>query len=170
MFSTTVFLKREKLEATLTGVLLKDMPECFDRVVGWYNDAWGHLRPEKPDYAINLYRERMSERPPVAFVVKLMEEPVGTFSLVPNTYGVAEPEAILLNNIYVSVDFRQQGIGTKIVSLAEQVAISLGIEFLQLGVVEESIGSFYERLGWIFSKEVLLEGRHRMWMYDRRLL
>ena len=150
---------------------LTDCQEFMDTIVSWYDDAWGYLRPNQPKYSKLLYRSRLNIMSiPIAYVVFQDDIPVGTFSLVPNTYGIGNLDATMLNSIYVTSNKRGNGIGKEIVKIAENIACkNFGIKVLQIGTVEFSLVKFYQNLGWDFIQEDILEGNHAVYLLQKNV-
>lgn len=143
--------------------------EFMDTVVSWYDDAWGYLRPDKPNHSKLLYKSRLNTMSiPIAYVVFQDDIPVGTFSLVPNTYGIGNSDLTMLNSIYVLSHERGNGVGKEIVKIAENIASkNFGVKMLQIGTVEYSLVKFYENLGWSFAGEDILEDNHVVYVLQK---
>lgn len=150
---------------------LVECKEYMDLVIGWYTEAWGYLRPEDPSYAEKLYQRRLNtDSLPIAYIVFQELDPVGTFSLVPNTFAMGNPKITMMNNVFVTSHKRGFGIGKEIIKLAETTAEkTFKLEALQLGTVEAGLVNYYEKLGWHFTAEAKL-GSHIVYMMEKHWL
>ena len=112
------------METDITKVApLAECQEYMGLVTSWYNEAWGYLRPEKPNHAEELYKERLNINSlPIAYIVFQESTPVGTFSLATNTFGIGNPKIVMMNNVFVTSNQRGIGIGKEIVKLAANTA------------------------------------------------
>lgn len=156
----------------LSPLTVKSLAECqqyMSLITSWYDDAWGNLRPNQPNYSKDLYLTRLNtNRIPIAYVIFGNGVPVGTFSLVPNTFGVGDPKLTMLNNVYVSKSMRGRGVGKQIMAIAETAAYrTFGLRVLQLGTVELSLVKYYTNLGWTLTGKALLEGNHELYMMQK---
>lgn len=155
-------------------LVVKPLAACqqyTDLIVSWYDDAWGHLRPNKPDHSRLLYKGQLNTMSiPIAYVVFQDELPIGIFSLVPNTFEVGNPNITMLNNIYVLSNKRGLGVGKEIVKIAENIANkNFGIQILQIGTTEFSLVKFYENLVWSFTGKEILEDKHIVYMLQKNI-
>lgn len=137
----------------LEAMKLLDFPEHVDLVISWYRDAWGHVRPTEPQYCANLIKTRLSlGELPIAYVVfnpKNPGVPVATFALTKDINGIGNSNLILLHSVYVARDYRNNGIGTEVIKIAEKIAREqFGIQILQLFITNLDLEKWYKNLGW----------------------
>jgi len=132
----------------LTISLLKDCPQHLPRISFWIFDEWGHLIQgltlEQVEARLQEHLNRDSI--PLTVVAILDQLPVGTASLTLDDLSSRPDLSPWLASVYVLPEYRKQGIGSQLVSAAEEISQRLGIQKLYLFTPDQEL--FYAGLGW----------------------
>jgi GNAT superfamily N-acetyltransferase len=127
---------------------LADCTEHVPVLAKWFHDEWGYLLPEikLEDRKKRLYARANRKSIPIAFVAVGGKEPMGSASIVEcdmDTHSHLKP---WLSSVYVSSDYRNRGIGTKLVTrIIEEVKLH-GFPILYLWTPKKE--KFYAKRGW----------------------
>jgi N-acetylglutamate synthase-like GNAT family acetyltransferase len=118
-------------------------------LAGWILAQWPHFL--SPDATLETLAARLAERTtphtiPETFVAFEGAQPIGMASLVKYDMEARRGLSPWLAGVYVLSQFRNRGIGSRLVQVVMQEARALGIERLYLFTPDKM--SFYERLGW----------------------
>jgi GNAT superfamily N-acetyltransferase len=139
--------------------LLADHPELAGTVSGWIFGEWGRLTPgstlEKVETRFQTHLNR--DRLPLTLVAMIGPIPAGTSSLVAHDISTRDDLSPWLAGVYVSPEFRNQGIGTALVREAERHATRLRLSRLYLFTPDKE--GFYARLGWKRIEEMIYRGQ-----------
>ncbi len=132
---------------------LKEHPQHQEIVAEWVFSEWGKSFGAS---TIEATRQRVAGRMrdnaiPLAMIALDDGEPVGTISLKIDDMDTRPELTPWIASVYVRKDMRGRGIGSMLVSGAEEAARKIGIQKLYL--FTENRRSFYERLGWVFFEE-----------------
>jgi len=127
---------------------LVDYPQHVSAVARWIFEEWQDSIAER---SVEEVQKRVQDclnrdRLPLALVALEEGEPVGTASLYPHDLPVRPQLSPWLAAVYVPLPRRGRGIGTRLVSAAEEAARNIGIEQLYLFTPDQE--HFYQRLGW----------------------
>lgn len=117
-------------------------------LASWVHDEWGHLLPEVTlDDRVAMFERRAAHNQiPQTLIALERDTLVGTASIVADDMSTREEFTPWLAAVYVAPEFRNRGIGSKLVRAAIQEARNLGLERLYLFTPDRM--SFYARLGW----------------------
>lgn len=117
-------------------------------LASWLHSEWGHLSPQVAfdDLVARLEKQATPNKIPQTFVALEDETPVGTASLIENDMSTQKELSPWLASVYVVPEFRNRGIGSKLVRVAIQEAKHLGTSRLYL-LTPDKI-KFYSNLGW----------------------
>ena len=146
--------------------LLQSDPGYFAQVAQWH-----HQECERQGLksTVALRQQRLilhvqTDAIPKTLIAIFNGELVGCVSLVNYTYRssermpkVSNPTPIWLTNLFVSENFRHQGLGNFLVDAAKQYAKKLGMEELWLAATEYT--DYYQKRGWDIVRKTRLGGR-----------
>jgi GNAT superfamily N-acetyltransferase len=126
-------------------------------LASWVLDEWGRLLPEATvETLVSAFEESATHhRIPETFVAVRDGEPVGMASLIEHDMSTRKELSPWLAAVYVAPEFRNRGIGSRLVQRAMHEAEALGLGRLYLFTPDKV--SFYGRLGW----KVLEHTRYR---------
>lgn len=137
-------------------VPMNKTPKDAEVALSWALDLWGdHFPNYSPQdwadfYSNSLqsnYESWMGDGQELVYVAKRDEETLGTISLV--DFDELEEFRHLkpwIAAFIVNPELRGEGVGTQILALLEEKALSLGIEVLHLWTEDQS--AFYSRRGY----------------------
>lgn len=126
---------------------LKDEPEHLNMLAGWHQQEWASLNPGE---TLEMRRRRMQDYLndnfiPTTFIAS-QNEVVGSAAIVSSDMDSRTEFSPWLASVYVTPDYRNMGIGSKLVIHAMNKAKQEGIESLYLFTTDNE--RFYARLGW----------------------
>ncbi|MBS4205001.1 GNAT family N-acetyltransferase [Lederbergia citrea] len=96
-------------------------------------------------------KERLEKQDSVIFVVKEKQKYVGFTQLYPTFSSISMKRAWILNDLYVDVEARKQGIGEMLLHKAKDYAIELGAKSISLSTAPDNYYAqrLYEKSGYI---------------------
>jgi predicted N-acetyltransferase YhbS len=114
----------------------------------WVHAEWGHLLPHETleTHILEFERRTKCHTIPQTFVALENDKVVGAASIIENDMSTRKEFSPWLAAVYVAPQFRNRGIGSKLVQAAMREAEALGVEKLYLFTPHRV--SFYRRLGW----------------------
>jgi predicted N-acetyltransferase YhbS len=126
---------------------LADHTEFIPSLASWFYDEWGYLSlgGSIEDVEDSLRQHLHRDELPLALVAFSGTEVLGSASLRPYDMKTRKDLSPWLASVYVPLEHRGKGIGSKLVQAAEALAGRLGISVLYLYTLRES---FYARQGW----------------------
>ena len=121
-------------------------PEYVPRVAQWIHNEWWR---EKPGHTVKTMANRLLEadnptKIPLSLLAMANRQPAGTVNLVENDNDALPHLYPWLAALLVLPEYRNRGLGTKLVKALISDAQRLGISELYLGT---DIPHFYKRLG-----------------------
>ena len=132
----------------LSIAYLADYPQYLPNVAGWDFNEWGHHSPTKTvqDYEA-AFRSLLNRDTIPLTVIGLWDGiPAGMSSIFVQDMDIHPELTPWLAAVYVSADYRDKGIGSKLVGAIEEIAARLRIARLHLWTPDKE--HFYSRLGW----------------------
>nr|WP_106779368.1 GNAT family N-acetyltransferase [Lysinibacillus timonensis] len=95
--------------------------------------------------------ERIKRNESVIFVVKDDQKYVGFTQLYPTFSSISMKRAWILNDLYVNVEARKQGIGEMLLQKAKDFAIETGAKSISLSTASDNYSAqrLYEKNGYI---------------------
>ncbi len=101
--------------------------------------------------ATDFLYERISKEESTIFIAFLDEEAVGFTQLYPIFSSVSLKPALLLNDLFVAENVRQQGIANALLNKAKEYGNKTGAKWLLLETAFDNYKaqSVYEKNGWI---------------------
>jgi len=132
----------------LTFSLLIDCPQHLPQVAAWIFDEWGHLTQGLTLDKVETHLQNHLNRDaiPLTVVANQDQLPVGTASLMLNDLSNRPELSPWLASVYVTPEYRKQGVGSQLVSAVEKIGHRLGVQKLYLFTPDQE--RFYARLGW----------------------
>ncbi|MBS4223144.1 GNAT family N-acetyltransferase [Lederbergia citrea] len=96
-------------------------------------------------------KERLEKQDSVIFVVKEKQKYVGFTQLYPTFSSISMKRAWILNDLYVDVEARKQGIGELLLHKAKDYAIETGAKSISLSTAPDNYYAqrLYEKNGYI---------------------
>ncbi len=127
-------------------------------LASWIQEEWGHsfLEATFEELVSELEERTTRRRIPETFVALEGDRPVGTASIVTHDMSTRSELSPWLSAVYVPPEFRNRGIGSKLVRRAMQEAEILGVKRLYLFTPDRM--RFYTRLGWNILEQTRYHG------------
>ncbi len=129
-------------------VNLKEKPHYLNKLAQWQQNEWQDLNPgltlENRIKKMQAYLN--SENIPSTFVANQLNKPIGSAAIVMHDLKTRTDLSPWLASVFVNPDYRNTGVGTKLVVTVMDYAKSIGIRNLYLFTLDEQL--FYERLHW----------------------
>jgi predicted N-acetyltransferase YhbS len=138
--------------------LLANRRDSIPTLAQWFYDDWAHLRPgwTLQDFEMSIAQRATTNSVPVAVIVFEGLEVIGTVWLECHDMDTRKDLSPWLAGLYVKEEWRDQGIGARLVRAIEAKATELGIHKLYLYTpVSEH---FYARLGWSLRERLAYRG------------
>ncbi|HEX2905782.1 MAG TPA: GNAT family N-acetyltransferase [Phototrophicaceae bacterium] len=127
-------------------IYLSAVPQFLPLIANWiHHEFWSPDVPVQVLLAL-LQNHLAGPQIPLTLVAMADEQPVGTVSLIENDVKEKPDLRPWLAALYVLPEYRQQGVGSQLVSAVCAAAQRLGERTLYLSAVEEV--NFYARRGW----------------------
>jgi len=127
---------------------LADYPQYLSTVAGWGFTEWGHHNPTRTvqDYEADFRNLLNRDTIPLTVIGLWDGIPAGMASIFVQDMDLHPELTPWLAAVYVSVDHRKRGIGSKLVGAIQEIAAHLRIARLYLWTPGKE--HFYSRLGW----------------------
>jgi N-acetylglutamate synthase-like GNAT family acetyltransferase len=144
----------------LTLSLLIDCPQHLPQIATWIFDEWGHLTQGLTLDKVETHLQNHLNRDAIPLTLVAIKDhiPVGTASLMLNDLSSRPDLSPWLASVYVQAKYRKQGIGSQLVSAAEETGQRLGVQKLYLFTPDQE--RFYARLGWSVYDQAEYRGEH----------
>ena len=99
--------------------------------------------------------KRLESKDSVIFVVKDKQKYVGFIQLYPTFSSISMKRSWILNDLYVDVEARKQGIGEMLLHKAKDYAIETGAKSISLSTATDNYSAqqLYEKNGYIRDSE-----------------
>lgn len=132
---------------------LKTAPEHIPALARWHHQEWSELNPGFTlDDRINKMQAYLSDAViPGTFIAKSDSIILGSSALLEYDMDTNRHLSPWLASVYVDEPYRNQGIGTKLVLHAMEVARNASIRNLYLFTPDQA--PFYAKLGWTILSE-----------------
>ena len=130
---------------------LKDYSRWIPTIAQWFYEEWGAFHPELDVKRIaeSLVERCNTDRIPLALVAVRQEEVIGTVSLKEHDMDTRMEFSPWLASLYVSRDYRNKGVGVRLIEAGLEKARTLGIEQLYLYTRIGKHVDFYLSQGWV---------------------
>ncbi len=143
---------------------LRFYPQFLDDVVEWHHAEWlrhadiGSMDDSDVADALahrssSMLQHLSADPVPSTFIALMDGCPVGSVSLIYYRMSV-EPDRVWLTNLFVVPRYRKNGIGSRLVSYAEDFTAQLDIPDLYLYTFDSRV--FYQQRDWIFQNSAKL--------------
>ena len=132
---------------------LKDNPQHLPTLASWHHAEWSHLNPEGSleDRIKKMSVYLSDDQIPSTFIYVGQNQLIGSAAVIEHDMDTHKELSPWLASVYVKPEFRNQGIGSKLVSHIMQYINHAG--FAELYLFTEDQVSFYSHLGWISVSE-----------------
>jgi N-acetylglutamate synthase-like GNAT family acetyltransferase len=136
------------LKMEIRIVNLSEIPDIIPMLAKWHHEQWAHLNPQASlKKRIDNYHTYLGdELVPSTYVALKTGGVAGSASIVKHDMDTRMEYSPWLASVYVHSDYRDKGIGSKLVSHVMAVAEKNGFESLYLFTPDKE--NFYKRLGW----------------------
>jgi len=130
--------------------IIKAHIEHLDQIVSLF-DAYRifYKKPSDKEAAKKFLFERLKNKESIIFLALIDNEAVGFTQLYPSFSSVSMQPIYILNDLYVTKEYRKQGIGVALLNKAKQLCREQN--FKGLGLQTETSNPaqhLYESLGW----------------------
>ena len=133
---------------TLKIIKLKAKHHGINTVANWTFNEWGHLRPGNTlEDTIHRLQGGLGDNiVPSIYLAEMDNKPIGTVSLVECDMHIRRQYTPWVASVYVDTEWRNQGIGSKLMNHVENQAKTNGIKNAYLFTPNKQ--KMYSRLGW----------------------
>jgi ribosomal protein S18 acetylase RimI-like enzyme len=123
----------------MTVEVVRAAPEHVDLVAPLF-DAYRQFYGCSPDLELagRFLRERLERGESVVLVAVADGRGVGFTQLYPTFTSVGAARAWVLNDLYVSPDARQRGVGRRLMEAARRLAVETGAAYLELATAKDN--------------------------------
>jgi len=127
---------------------LKQKPEYLNKLAAWHQREWSYLNPGQTlsDRLIKMQAYLNEAFIPTTFVAE-NNNLLGSAAIIECDMDDRKEISPWLASVYVSPEFRRQGIGKELVKHVMQQAKKHGFNSLYLYTPDQE--SFYQSLGWL---------------------
>lgn len=148
----------------LTLLNLKDEPEYLTTLAGWHQQEWAALNPgETLDMRISRMQTYLNnDFIPTTYIIK-QEVLIGSAAITSNDMGSHSELSPWLASVFVAPEYRQRGIGKKLVLHVMQQARINGTDKIYLYTPGNE--HFYKNLGWVTLNSEIYHGQQVDVMY-----
>ncbi len=138
---------------------LKEEPEHIPTLANWHHNEWAHLNPDDSlQKRIDKMQSYLGRRLiPSTFIAKEQNRLTGSAAIVKHDMDTRLELSPWLASVFVAPEYRQKGIGTKLVLHVMEKAKDEGINTLYLFTPNKK--KFYRELGWSTFSEELYRGQ-----------
>ena len=129
---------------------LSEVPEHLETLAKWHHQQWGYMNPDNTlENRIAGMRNSLSADAVPQIHIALEDGHVlGSAAIVEHDMSTHKEWSPWLASVFVNPDFRQKGIGGKLVQSIMNYAKEQGFDKIYLFTPDKR--AFYERLGWQF--------------------
>ncbi|GAB6139053.1 GNAT family N-acetyltransferase [Halanaerobaculum tunisiense] len=127
---------------------LADYKEYVRLVNDWQFEQWGRYYEDssRKEWLTRLKDRLNKEEVPTVLIAFKGGDPVGTASLLKHDMGTYRDYSPWLADVYVKPEYRNQGIGTKLIKRAVKEARRIGVKRIYLFTRDKK--RLYLNLGW----------------------
>jgi N-acetylglutamate synthase-like GNAT family acetyltransferase len=133
--------------------LLKEYPEFIPELAELFHEQWNYLHPELklPDLEKGLKNQANGKIIPTIIIALNENTLLGSASLIKNDMKTRMELSPWLGGVYVKQEFRNRGIGRKLIEEIENISKELNVSHLYL-ITEHKV-EYYENQNWnLFEK------------------
>jgi N-acetylglutamate synthase-like GNAT family acetyltransferase len=138
---------------------IADHLELLPIIGQWHWDEWGHADPNGSvdTWTAGLGERTLRDQIPTTYIaLSSQSDLLGSVTLVDSDMDTHQELTPWLAGLYVQPDFRNLGIGSKLVNHAVNKVRSMGIS--QLFLYSSTAAGLYMKLGWQVINEESYEG------------
>jgi N-acetylglutamate synthase-like GNAT family acetyltransferase len=138
---------------------IADHLELLPIIGQWHWDEWGHADPNGSvdTWTAGLGERTLRDQIPTTYIaLSGQSDLLGSVTLVDSDMDTHQELTPWLAGLYVQPDFRNLGIGSKLVNHAVNKVRSMGIS--QLFLYSSTASGLYAKLGWQIINEESYEG------------
>jgi N-acetylglutamate synthase-like GNAT family acetyltransferase len=148
-------------------IYLADQPQLAPILADWFYDEWGRGDPgsSREKMRRNLRKYLNKDKIPLTIVLLRNSQPVASASLKIREMETHPQYLHWLGGVFVHPEYRQQGIGSRLVEYTIGEAQRLKVEDLYL--YTRSHERFYKMLGWQVIERPIYDGRITILMKRR---
>ena len=122
---------------------LQEVAPLFDNYRVFYG------QPSNVEAALAFLKERFSKNESILFLAYLDGTPAGFVQLYYTFSSVSLKPSLILNDLYVSKEFRHRKVGQELLEKAKSYCVKNGFKGLALETaVDNPAQKLYEKLGW----------------------
>lgn len=127
---------------------LKEIPGVIPMLAKWHHEEWAHLNPNTSlEQRIANYQEYLEEGlVPSTFVACENGTVTGSAAIIKHDLETRMEYSPWLASVYVHPEYRETGIGSKLVSHVMAMGERNNLDALYLFTPDKE--GFYKRLGW----------------------
>lgn len=144
-------------------VALHQKPQYIPVLAQWFHHQWGYLHPGRlmEDIIKELkYSAKPNKGLPSIIVLEIHGEAVGTASLIEHDMPELEKSRAMtpwLASVYVTPEYRGQGVGEQLLDAMEEQAKNLGYQQIYLYTPDQK--SWYEKYDWKLLEHIIYHKR-----------
>ncbi|WP_245330765.1 GNAT family N-acetyltransferase [Acetoanaerobium pronyense] len=142
-------IKASRTPQRMTIDYLCNHPEYLETVANWiYNEfvAKSEKNLKKLELITKYFKNTSLTSFPITLIAVIDNECVGTISIFENDLKTQDELTPWLASLYVSPNYRSQGIAEQLINRVREVVKGLGFKTLYLRT--EHTSEYYKRLGW----------------------
>lgn len=127
---------------------LTNHPQHIPLIAQWHQSEWQHISPHMTTESRIKQYSQYSNMPaiPSCILALVNGEPVGSASLVESDMETHPHLQPWLASVFVTKQYRRQGIATQLIQHCIDNASQLGVETLYLFTPDQA--NFYQKRGW----------------------
>lgn len=112
-------------------------------------------QPADLEGAKKYIKERLENKDSMIFVVKNNQKYMGFTQLYPTFSSISMERAWILNDLFVDLEARKQGVGEMLIHKAKDYAIATGAKSIALETAPDNYAAqkLYEKSGYVRDKE-----------------
>ena len=147
------------IKSTDEFIYLADQPELLPVLTDWFYDEWGRSDPNSSQERMRRILGEHLNRDIIPLTIVLLRgsHPIASASLKIREMETHPKYLNWLGGVFVLPEYRQQGIGSKLVDYTASEAKRLKVNELYLYTRNHE--QFYTRLGWQVIERPVYEGR-----------
>ncbi len=133
---------------------LKSAPQHLMQLAQWHQAEWSYLNPGSSleDRIEKMQAYLSGDFLPSTWVAQENDQPLGSAAIVKQDMDIHLDKSPWLASVFVSPEFRQQGLGSALVREVMEAARQQDVSTLWLYTPDKA--SFYRQIGWsVFSQE-----------------
>jgi N-acetylglutamate synthase-like GNAT family acetyltransferase len=145
------YLRKQTLAMQILD--LREEPQHIPILAAWHHHQWSSLNPDGSlEKRIAKMQDYLSDDFVPSTLIAKTDKLLGSAAIVENDMDTKPELTPWLASVFVAPQYRNQGIGSRLVKQLMQQAKQTGIEAIYLFTPDQV--NFYQKLGWeVFSSE-----------------